>query len=143
MSLLTRSEMRPVGVAISSILGAFVGAGAGLGVGILGAIVGGYAEQGLDTAVVSFEMGTLAVPLVCAMGGLLAGTLGAWSGTWGRGLLIGVVTASVLCGWWLVQAWSFPAGVKVWSVAVWVIAGGTAGAVGGVLCQRRGRNPQA
>jgi hypothetical protein len=143
MSKLTRSDMRPVGVAISSIVGAFAGAGVAFSVGILGTIVGFMSELALHTAVASPEMATLAIPLGCTIGGLLVGTLGAWSGTWGRGLLIGIVIASVLCGWWWVQVWSYPAGVKVWAVAVWVIAGGTAGAVGGALRQRRGRNPQA
>jgi hypothetical protein len=133
--------MRSAGLAVSSVLGAFAGAGAGFCVGTLGVLAGGMAEQALGTTVTSWELGALAVPTACTVGGLLVGALGAWGGTWVRGLLVGVVVAGVLCGWWLVQAWSFPAGVKVWSVAVWVIAGGTAGAVGGVLRQRIGRNP--
>jgi hypothetical protein len=135
--------MRPGVVALSSLFGAFAGAGAGLGVGLLGALVGGMAEKALDTTVVSWEMGTLVVPLVCTVGGLLVGALAALSGTAARGILIGLVVPALYSGWWLVQAWSFPPGVKVWAVAVWLIAGGAAGAVGGVLRQRLGKRPEA
>ena len=136
-----------VSVAISSILGAFAGAGVGLCVGILGALVGGMAEKALDTTVVSWEMVTLMILLSCTVGGLLVGTLGALSGTWARGFLIGLAVSGLHCGWWLgwwlEDSWNFPPGVKVWAVTVWVIAGGAAGAVGGVLRQRLGKNPRA
>jgi hypothetical protein len=132
-----------LGIAISSILSAFAGAGAGLCVGILGALVGVMAEGALDTTVISWEMGALVIPVLCMIGGFLVGTLGALSGTWVRGFLIGLVIPGLLSGWWLEGARSFPPGVQIWVVAVWVIAGGAAGAVGGGLRQRLGKNPRA
>jgi hypothetical protein len=119
--------------------GSFAGAGVGLCVGILGALAGSLAEKALDTTVISFEAGLYIVPLTCTVGGLLMGALGAFSGTWGRGLLIGVVVVGLLGGWWLAAAWDFPPSVKVWSVTVWETAGGAAGAVGGLVCQRLGK----
>jgi hypothetical protein len=112
---------------------AFAGAGVGLCVGILGVLAGELAEMALQTTVTSWEMGTLAVPLACTVGGLLVGALASLRGTWNRGLLIGVVVAGLFCGWWLVDAWSFPLGVKVWSATVWLIAGPAAGGVAGWL----------
>lgn len=91
---------------------------------ILGALVGVMAEIALDTTVVSFEAGALVIPVLCMIGGFLVGMLGALSGTWVRGFLIGLVVSGLLSGWWLVGAGDFPPGVKVWAVAVWVIAGG-------------------
>ena len=122
---------------------AFAGAGVGLCVGILGVLAGELAERVLQTTVTSWEMGTLAVPLACTVGGLLVGALASLSGTWNRGLLIGAVIAGLFCGWWLADAWSFPPGVKTWSATVWLIAGpaagGVAGWLGGGLRRRLGR----
>ena len=143
VNAVTTYQKTLLGIAISSILSAFAGAGAGLCVGILGVLVGVMAEMTLDTTVVSWEMGALIVPVVCMVGGFLVGTLGALSGTWVRGFLVGLVISGLLSGWWLEDVRSFPTGVKVWAVAVWAIAGGAAGAVGGVLRQRLGKNPRA
>jgi hypothetical protein len=126
--------------AIDSIFGALVGAGIGLCVGILGTFVGSIAEKALDTTVVGYEMGTLAVPLGCVVGGLFVGALGALSGSAGRGFFIGLALCSLFCLWWLVGSWSFPLGVRLWAVAAWATVGGTAGAVGGVVRQHLGRN---
>jgi hypothetical protein len=131
--------MKRGGAAIGSIIGALVGAGVGLCVGILGTFVGSIAEKALDTTVVGYEMGMVAVPLGCVVGGLFAGVLGALSGSSVRGFVVGLVVSSLFCLWWLVASWSFPPGAKLWAVAVWM----TAGAVGGVVRQRLGRNPHA
>jgi hypothetical protein len=109
----------------------------------MGALVGGMAEKALHTTVVSWEMGGLLVPVGSAVGGLLVGTVAALSARWVRGLLIGLVASVLFCVWWLVGAWDFPLGVKVWAVAVWVTACGTAGAVSGVLTSPLAKKPHA
>src|SRR5271165_5253822 len=99
--------MKPV------IRGAFAGAVSGLCVGIIGVLVGELAEMLTRSTVISFEMGSLAVPLGCTVGGLIVGALGALSGTWGRGLVIGAVVHGLCTGWWLAAVWGggFPPGV--------------------------------
>jgi len=117
----------------STILGTFLGAVVGLEVGILGAVTG---------KVVGRELHHDLIPVFCGFLGLLQGALGALSGTWGRGLLIGVVVSALSCCWWLVIGWCFPPGLNVCAVTVWLMAGAAAGAVGGVVRQKLDKKDQ-
>jgi len=93
----------------------------------------GYA---LHTTVIGSEESAILVTSLCGFLGLLQGALGSLSGTWGRGLLIGVLVSGLNCCWWLAISCYFFPGVNVWAVTVWMIAGGAAGPMGGVVRQR-------
>jgi len=121
-----------------AVMGALAGAGIGLCVGALGSLAGGLAEQAFPITVTSWEMIGLVILIVCTVYGLLFGALGALSGTWRRGLLIGAVLSGLVCVGVLAidPCNTTPCTVDVWWVTVWMIAMGAAGAVGGVVRQR-------
>jgi hypothetical protein len=124
------------------ILAALVGASAAAGMAALGLLAGQVLEPRLNLPVVSWGNVFQTVALLSAAGGTLSGALGAARGNWKDGLIAGaVVHALIFAG---AALWiEGPSGVKVWILVTGVLAGLTAGGIGGELRRRASHEPPA
>jgi hypothetical protein len=134
-----------------------VGAGTILLMTVLGYAVGVVIEVRIGRPVVRFELVPLGVWLTATPAGILVAIAGAVSGTWRRGLAIGLLAHGLLFGWMafdyfllslsigrplLSDPSGYPFAVNCWAFAVGTIGGGAAGAMGGAVRQRQLKQDQ-
>lgn len=103
---------------------------------MLGFAVGVYIETHIGRPVVSFELVPFNVWLVATMAGVPVAIAAALSGTWWRGLAIGLLVHGLVFGWLFFSMYTtpgYPFAVDCWAFAVGTIGGGAAGAMGGAL----------
>lgn len=130
-----RAESRLTDLVTRGLIGAVAGSVAGLIIGVLGAAIGQEIETRSGIVIVSYEMGALLVPLSCALGGALAGILGAIAGTFTRGLLLGLAVSGLWCAWILISSYvgfnaALPLPTMLWAAFVWNLSGAAAGVAG-------------
>lgn len=111
------------------------GAVAVLVVTLVGFAVGLYLEAHIGSPVVSFEFTPFGVWFFGTPAGMLVASAGAVSGSWWRGLAIGLLVQGTLFGClaWMCSLGSYPFAVNCWVFLVGTIGGGAAGAIGGAL----------
>lgn len=97
---------------------------------ILGSAIGGVIEDRIDSPVISWEMAELVVWVVAIPSGIFMAILGASTGSWKQGLLMGLFTHGVCFG---VMIWTEPNpfAVNCWIHAVLTSVAAGAGALGG------------
>lgn len=125
-----------------------VGAGTILLVTLLGYAVGLLIEARIGRPVVSFELVPLGVWFSATLAGILVAIAGAVSGSWRRGLAIGLLIHGLLFGGMafgyfllslsinrpiLSDPSGYPFAVNCWILAVGTVGGSAAGAMGGAL----------
>jgi hypothetical protein len=116
----------------------FLGAGIAVLVTWTGDALGMALEGLFPVNLRSWELAALQVMAVNAPAGALVALLGVLSGRWSRGLGVGAAIHALVFVGLITTSDSFraaPPSVDGWILAVGVIGGGLAGAVGGALAQ--------
>jgi hypothetical protein len=110
------------------------GALAALAVTWVGDLTGALLEGAFQVTLRAWEFAAIQVSFVNTPAGAVAGLLGALCTRWVRGLSIGIALHAVVFLIFVLSSDSFraaPASVNGWVLAVGIIGGGLAGAIGG------------
>ena len=149
--------MKKANAVLTVLRASVVGAGTILLMTVLGYAVGLLIEARIGRPVVGFELVPLGVWLSATPAGILVAIAGAVSGTWWRGLAIGLLVHGLLfgcmCFGYVLLSLSigrplpsdpsgYPFAVNCWAFAVGTVGGGAAGAMGGALRQLQSKENQ-
>ncbi len=124
---------------ITLLSAALLGAVAGFGMTVLGTMIGLLVEGIIGSPVAGWELMPFVVAVFATLGGVIVAMLGALSSRWWRGLVIGAIAHGLVLLMVPPDPPGAPTAVIVWIYVVWLIAGGTAGALGGLLTQRHSK----
>jgi hypothetical protein len=108
---------------------------------ILGCLVGALLEASSGITVYRWEMAPLIVLVIASPGSAAVSSLGMLTGRYNISLVAGLLINAIVFTSVLVPRWgSNPAAVSIWAITVGSIAGGAAGAIGGLIGKRRANN---